>query len=444
MHAQKQIENYIAFDQISLFDIEVAQDSTRVTQYDYENYNLSATYMSYPSLDSFRKDHYIDKHETLINSDDIASKFELQIGQVFSMDSHSNLEFEVIPNSMIKVNYEYNAEVPDAVNGCSLRMKQIKTKNFSVYLLMDCEDSGSTSLMFEDGKGNLLIDAEELLWDLDSPRLHKASFITSKIDNLNSTTSFAGGLKVFEKNNKKGIFDNITQKVYLEPEYDEVQLKDIIVVKKNQSYGAFDYQLLPLLKIDNKLIMTSCNNRFYTTFIDNKNRIGIVNFYGNKNYKDELELDRSTQIYYDFEIVLIDNFFYLRKTNGKDLKNQYLSVLGDVSEYDNFYFNSKATNYFLGRSVFLFGFRADGLYDVFSFIQYHSPNGTTVYKLESGIDDYKLIPSYPNWSLTDNLPILRLGQNEFPLLEEKISKIKYRLISEYFSCLLYTSPSPRD
>ena len=129
---QANIENYIAFDQISLYDIKVEIDSTRVVEYEYDEFNLKKRHYTYSSLEAFKKDHYIDEPEVIIKTDSLSKTFELQVEDTFVLSSHPDIILEVIPNNMIRSHFKFDTDIPDAMNGCSLRFKKIKTENFSV------------------------------------------------------------------------------------------------------------------------------------------------------------------------------------------------------------------------------------------------------------------------------------------------------------------------
>lgn len=431
IYSQDRVVNYLAFDQISLFDISVSKDSTRVIQYEIEDFNYSEKYFSYPNLESFRKDHYIDEEETFMKVDSLSNDFDLGIGQVFSIDSHSQIKFEVKPQNILQVHYPLGQEVPDALNGCALRYKRIKTTNYSVYLFLDCEELGTTSLLYMNTGGSLFTDAQELLWDLDAPRIQAATFIESEFKKDNRCFPIVGGLEIFKKDGKSGIFDKLNQRIFLLPEFDKIFLKDIIIVEKKGFYGAYDYALSQILEIDNKIIETSHNNRFRTIFIDKTNRIGVVNLFGNKFYKKELKSEKDKDKNFDYVIEIIDSAYYLRRPMKNNLKNQYLSILGSKNEYKEFYFNSKNRSYSYGSLLFIFGLRTDGLYDAFGFINYSYPTGVLVHKIERDLEDYKLIPRYPPYGNWERV-ILQKDKYEHPILASEISKKRYKTINSYF------------
>ncbi|WP_299675996.1 hypothetical protein [uncultured Dokdonia sp.] len=434
----------MAFDQISLYDVTVGIDSTRVIEYEYDDYLLEKTHLSYPDLQSFKNDNHIDEDEVFMNTDSISNRFELQERDAFSLNSHPDIILEVIPNNMMRSHYKFDVEVPDAMRGCTLRLKKIKTKNFSVYLVLDCEGPNTTSLLFQNTKGQLYADAEELIWELDLPRVQKV--VERKIDSgfVKKQTPYAGGLKVYEHENKKGIKDLVSNTIFLPAEYDDIQLKGAIVVQKETYYGAYDYGLNTMLEIENKIVESRDRHGQNIVFINANNQIGIVTIYGNKILGNKIINRDSLGKSYHYKIQKDEGFFYLRSLSEKGYRNQYLSKIASTDEYENIFFESKSSDFYYNFPNILFGVKKDGGYDLFSFIKYHPPTGTKVYDFKEYVQDYKLIPGYPRYLYTPDRIVVKSNNKERIFLNNKISDNRYVSIDTYFEDFYYfTLPNGR-
>lgn len=449
IYAQKTTKNYIAFDQISLYDITVGIDSTRVIEYEYDEYVFHKNRLSYPNLQSFKEDQHIDEDVIFMNTDSISSEFRLELGDTFILNSNPEVVLEVVPNNIIKSHFKLDAEVPDLIKGCSLRFKRFKTENYSVYLILHCE-GGLASLLFQNNEKQLYADVQELLGEYDFPRIQKVFLRDIPSNYPDRLICFIGGLEVFEVENKKGIKDFITNTIFLPAEYDDIELKGVIIVKKDAHYGAYDYELNTILEIENKIVTSRSSFKPNMTFIDATNQIGTINIFGNKHYKDQLIKGKNFKKTYDYKIELKENVFYLRKKTRESFKNQYLTVIGTTDLYTNVFFDSKNADFYFDIPNFLFASRIDGGYDIFSFIEYNHPVGTQLHNLNEiiyqneRVQDYKLVMKYPFWSPYSARPIVKINDKEHPILDKKIPKNRYISIDVYFKGYYYfTLPNGR-